>query len=91
MLAPVALCEATVGIMLASQESGAGYSDQTEAAVPAVARALPRSASSDDGSEQISLGRDNPESCSFSFQCTPGSGYLYCVLALTSTVVNFMF
>ena len=76
--------------MLASQKSDAGYSDLTEATVPAVARALPRSASSDDGSVRISRGHDNLESCSFSFQNTDCSGRLYSELARMSTVVNFM-
>ena len=77
--------------MLDSQVSVAGHSDQAEAIVPAFARALPRSASSDDGSERIFRGRDNLESWLFSFRSTHVSGYLYSMLACMSTVVNLMF
>ena len=56
--------------MLASQEIGAGHSDQTEAIVPTFARVQLRLASSDDGSERTFRGRDNLESWSFSFQST---------------------
>src|SRR6266702_1040986 len=68
LLALVALCETTEGLVLALQESGSGHSDQVEAIVPAFARALPRLASSDDGSERTSRGRDNLESWSFPFK-----------------------
>ena len=77
--------------MLTWQESCAEYSDQTEAIVPAVARAQPRSADSDDVSERIFRGRDNLESWLFSFRSTHVSGYLYSMLACMSTVVNLMF
>ena len=62
--------------MLASQEIGAGHSDQAEAIVPTFARVQLRLASSDDGSERTFRGRDNLVSWSFSFQSTPCSGYL---------------
>ena len=76
LLALVVLCGATAGIVLASQVSGAGYSDLTEAIAPAFVRALPRSASSDDGSVRTSRGRDNLVSWLFSFQSTHCSEYL---------------
>jgi len=101
--------------VLDSQVSVAGHSDQAETIVPAFARALPRSASSDYGSERIFRGRDNLESWLFSFGAPLVVGtceYVcfsvhksgrsndielqqkiikYDALALTSTVVNFMF
>src|SRR5437879_1305987 len=91
LLALVALCGTTAGVVLALHGCGSGRSEHTEVTVPVVARAQPQLASSDDGSERTSRGRDNLESWSFSFKSTHCNGYLYSVLALTSTVVNFLF